>query len=93
MFSLFLFPASFLCVLLLYSFQERDTSKEVVSPSQEIQNSGPNASFLACLQIIGATSTNNNYDPIKDVLSELDQESVQYILGTPLHADMAGYTQ
>ena len=90
---LILFPVSFLCVLLLYGFWGRRAAKAVVPSPHEIQSSGPDASSSACLQIIDSTPTNGNYDPMKDILSELDQKGIQVILGTPLHADMAGYTQ
>lgn len=49
------------------------------------------AGFLACLGIIAATSTNNNYAPAASLFSDLGLSGVEVLLGGSLRANMAGF--
>lgn len=93
MFDLLLLPISFLCGLAVYKYSERHAAPKTVIPAPRVLSCDPNASSLACVQIVDITSTNNSYDPMGDVLSELDLHRVQTILGKALHMDMGGYVQ
>lgn len=49
--------------------------------------------FAVGLSFMDVITTNNSYDPMGDVLSELDRDEVQSILGGPLNVSMRGYMQ
>lgn len=93
MLDLLLLPISFLCGLAAYKYSERHAVPKTVIQAPRILSCGSDASSLACVKIVDITSTNNSYDPMGDVLSELDLERVQTILGKALHMDMGGYVQ
>ncbi len=76
MFDLLLLPISFSVVLVFYKYLEKRKSKYSVDPSHD-----------ASMNIVRLTSTNNNYDSMNDILSELESD----VLGEPLYANMRGY--
>lgn len=51
-----------------------------------------NADSLACVRIVGITPSNNNFDPIGDNLSDLDEDGVQNLLGKPLCTDIGRHS-
>lgn len=93
MLDLLLLPISFLGGLAAYKYSKRRADKKAVDALPKDSSYGPSASSLACVQIMDITSTNNSYDPMGDVLSELDLDGVETILGEALFADMEGYMQ
>lgn len=92
MFELLLLPISFFCGLVAYRGWEGHHPK-----TENFMSENPrrnlDASYRACTKIVDITSTNNSYDPMGDVLSDLDVNEVQVILGKALRADMEGYLQ
>lgn len=46
--------------------------------------------ILHCEQIIASTPTNNSYEPIGDVLADLDMPNVKEILGGELQMSVEG---
>ena len=91
MFELLLLPISFIVGLAAYRYSEHRAAKKAVDPAPRVLGYSSNSSYHACMQIVDITPTNNSYDPMGDVLSELDLDGVQVILGKALHADMEGY--
>ena len=92
MLYLLMFPAMFLAGLAVYKYSEQRAAKKMAAKlASETAGRISEADSQACVRMIEITSTNNSYDPIGDVLSELDMDGVQTLLGTPLHADMEGY--
>lgn len=89
------FPIGILCGIVVYhlgdSWTNKWTNKRDANRSTKVLYQDPSASSSACVRIVDITLTNNSYDPMGDVLSELDLERVQTILGKELHADMGGY--
>lgn len=92
MFELLLLPISFFCGLATYKGWEGRHPKTENFVS-EIPRRNPNVSSIACTRIVGITSTNNSYDPMGDVLSDLDVDEVRILLGKALRTDMEGYVQ
>lgn len=93
MFDLLLLPISFLIGLAIYKYLEWRAAQKAVAPAPSAFERSLSADSQACTQIMNITSTNNSYDPMGDVLSELDMSEVSIILGKDLRADMEGYMQ
>lgn len=91
MLDLLWLPVSFCAVLVLYKYLAWRSTRNAKHTSQDSPSHISSANFFASNRIIGITSTNNSYDPLGDVLSELDSTHVQDILGEPLQANMEGY--
>ena len=87
MHDLLWFPIGVLGGTVVYYFGNLWTKKKNANRSAKVLYQDSSASSL----IVDITPTNNSYDPMGDVLSELDLERVQTILGKELHADMGGY--
>lgn len=85
------FPIGALVGVVVYFLLNLRATQKEASRSTKAFHQSSDAGSLACVQIVDITSTNNSYDPMGDVLSELDSEGVQTILGQELHAEMGGY--
>lgn len=86
------FPISFLGAVAAYTLFDRRSTKEEFSSvraTSAMPVSGDSALFS--VQIMEATSTNNSYDPMGDVLASLDFPQVQELLEGKLNASMEGY--
>ena len=92
MLDLLLLPISFFGGLVAYRVWEQHHQKVDIS-ALRYHSRNVNTRSLACQEIISITSTNNSYDPMGDVLSELDMDGGQVILGEALYANMGGYMQ
>lgn len=91
MFDFLWFPIGVLGGIVVYFFWNLRFEKKAANRSTKAFHQDSHASSLACMRILDITPTNNSYDPMGDVLSELDSENVPTILGKELHADMGGY--
>lgn len=92
MYDFLWFPIGVLGGLAAYSVWSRLQATQKEAPcSTKVSRKGPSANALASVRIIDITPTNNSYDPMGDVLSDLDIEGVQIILGKALRTDMEGY--
>lgn len=89
MLDLLFLPGAFALGLAGYKYSERRAAQR--AEASETVARGAGAASEACVWMIEATSTNNSYDPMGDVLSELDMDGVEKLLGRPLRADMEGY--
>lgn len=87
------FPIGILGGTVVYYLGNLWTKKKDSNRSAKVLYQDSSAGSSACVRIMDITLTNNSYDPMGDVLSELDLERVQTILGKELHADMGGYMQ
>lgn len=90
MFDFLWFPIAFFGGLAVYALFDRRLATKASSPAvPPAPLSGVSA--LASVRILAATSTNNSYDPMGDVLASLDLPEVQELLEGTLNADMEGY--
>lgn len=87
MFDFLWFPIAFFGGLAVYALLDRRFAKKASSPAAPVSG----VSALASVRILAATSTNNSYDPMGDVLASLDLPQVQELLEGTLSASMEGY--
>lgn len=84
------FPAGILIVLgIMVLLNLFHPAKDIESSQQRITYDEQR--IFACFQIIASTPTNNNYDPIGDVLADLDSEIFKTILGANIQASMEDF--
>ena len=86
--DLFWILASFSIVLFFYA---RFTRRPAGKPDGGVPAEAPAPISSSCEGMIAATSTNNSYSPMGNVLASLDLPQVQEILGEELHPNMEDY--